>query len=66
MEKIFSEVFAAAYAANIHNAANIHKSTHDEHMEAIQRASQAAYTAVAKFRELEVSTAPKSVLNPYR
>jgi sugar/nucleoside kinase (ribokinase family) len=62
MEKIFSEVFAAAYAANIHKGMN----SHGEHMEAIQRASQAAYLAVAKFRELEVSTAPKSVLNPYR
>jgi hypothetical protein len=62
MEKMFSEVFAAAYAANM----RADRGAHADHMEAIQRASQAAYAAVTKFRELEATIASKSCLSPYR
>lgn len=56
-----SKVFADAYKANMRAGM-----THGEHMEALTRASQAAFVAITKFRELEVSSTPKSVLSPYR
>lgn len=48
MEKLFGEVFAAAYAANVHVDTD-----HSDHKEAMRRASEAAFMAATKFREFQ-------------
>lgn len=56
MEKIFGEVFAATYAATIASIGRV--ALHEEHVEAMGRASQAAFVAVSKFQEMMVPATP--------